>query len=393
MTNKVLVINAGSSTIKWKLFDKELNTIAKGTADRIFVDGTIETSFNGRKHFREVTLNNFDDAVSEVYKDMIEHQVITDVNDITNIGYRVVQGGDIFSTTTILDEEKINQIDDLSILAPLHNPGAVKSIKAFSKKFPNAKRTATFDTSFHTTIDKLNYTYPINKDIAKKLNIRKYGAHGTSHKYITHKVEEILGKDKVNIISMHIGNGASLAAVEDSKSIDTSMGLTPLAGIMMGTRSGDIDPSIIAYATRNLNISAQKFEEILNKESGLLGVSGISQDMRDIVEAMENGNEDAKFTHDLYVQRIVEYTINYINKLKGNVDALVFTAGVAENNPILRKEVINNIHLIDVEIDDERNESEIGDYKLISTDNSKTKVYVIRTDEEWMIAKENLEVK
>ncbi len=391
--SKVLVVNAGSSTIKWKLFEKNnLDVIAEGIADRIFVDGIIETKFNGEKQSREVTLNSHADASAEIVKDLESMKIIQNTEDVTNIGYRVVQGGTIFEVTTILDDEAVKMIDDLSPLAPLHNPGAVQAINAFSSLFKNAIGTATFDTSFHTTIDKVNSTYPMEQKLAKELKIKKYGMHGTSHKYITEKLEEVLGKDKVSFVNLHIGNGASLCAVKDSLSIDTSMGMSPLAGIMMGTRSGDIDPSIHAYVYKEKGIMPDEFDRILNKESGLKGVSGISQDMRDILKAISEGNEQADFTLNLYAQRIIDYTAIYLNKIEVKSDAIVFTAGVGENGVLLRERVINGLKSFGVEMDSEVNSGKIGDVQLISSANSAIPVYVIRTDEELMIAKENLEV-
>jgi len=389
---KILVVNAGSSTIKWKLFlKKDFTVIAEGVADRIFVDGVIETKYNGKKHTREISLNNHDDASQEIYKDLKDLNIIDDVNEVTNIGYRVVQGGTIFTDTTLVGPKEIEQIDELSTLAPLHNPGAVQAMKAFSKIFVNAQGSATFDTSFHSTLPPVNYTYPINQKLAKKHNIRKYGMHGTSHKFITEKMVEITGKEKVNFVNLHIGNGASLCAVKDSKSIDTSMGLTPLAGIMMGTRSGDIDPSIHAFVCKNEGITIDEFDTILNKESGLKGVSGISQDMRDIVSKANEGNEQAKFTLDLYAQKIADYSAIYLNKIGKDIDGIVFTAGVGENAYYIRKAVINKINVLNFEIDDKKNEGKIGEYSLISTDSSLP-IYVIRTDEELMIAKEAIKV-
>ena len=391
--SKVLVINAGSSTIKWKLFTKDaLEVIAEGVADRIFVDGFIETKFKGEKHKRDVLLNSHVEASEEIVKDLRDLKIIEDASDVTNIGYRVVQGGTLFDTTTVLNDKIVQDIFELSPLAPLHNPGAVEAIKAFQALFVNAVGTATFDTSFHTTISKVNSTYPIEQKLAKELKIKKYGMHGTSHKYITHKLEEVLGKEKVSFVSLHIGNGASLCAIKDSKSIDTSMGMSPLAGVMMGTRSGDIDPSIHAYVYKQKGIMPEDFDKILNKESGIKGVSGISQDMRDIIKAIKEGDEQAIFTMDLYAQKIIDYAAIYLNKINVKSDALVFTAGVGENSRMLREKVLNGLGLFGIEICDERNNGKIGDVTLISKDSSPIPVYVIRTDEELMIAKENLEI-
>ena len=391
--SKVLVVNAGSSSMKWKLFNKDdLSVVAEGLVERIFVDGVVETKFNGEKQRREVTLNSHAEASAEVVADLKSMNIIENIEDITNIGYRVVQGGSIFKGSALIDEKSLKQIEDLSPLAPLHNPGAVQAIKAFQAIFTNAIGTATFDTSFHSTISEVNYTYPIDQKLAKELNIRKYGMHGTSHKFITRKLEETLKQETVSFVNLHIGNGGSLCAVKDSKSFDTSMGLSPLAGIMMGTRSGDIDPSIHAYVYKEKGILPDAFDKMLNSESGLKGVSGFSSDMRDIRKAVNEGNEQAILAYNLYVQKIIDYTAIYLNKIGKKSDAIVFTAGVGENSTNVRKDVVSGLALFGIKIDQEKNTGKIGDVELISTEDSSVPVYVIRTDEELMIAKDNLDI-
>ena len=386
---KILVINAGSSTIKWKLFEKDnLEVIAEGVADRIHVDGQIITKFNGKKTEREVNLPTHTEAAVEIIKDLETHKIIEDLSTIKFVGNRVVQGGDIFPESTIINDKELKQISDLGVLAPLHNPGAVLAIEAFKKILPDAQYSATFDTSFHTTIPAINNTYPMNQELAKKHKIKRYGAHGTSHRYITLELEKVLGKKNVTFVSMHIGNGASLCAVKDSKSFDTSMGLTPLAGIMMGTRSGDIDPSIHKYVVEQEGITVEEFDRILNKESGLKGVSGVSQDMRDVTEAALKGNKQAEFAMDLYAQKVADYVATYHNKLGGKIDALVFTAGVGENSSIIRGKIIDKLHFAKIKLDKSKNEAKFDDVNLITTDDSEVKVYIIRTDEELLIAKD-----
>lgn len=386
---KILVINAGSSTIKWKLFEKDnLEVIAEGVADRINVDGQIITKFNGKKTEREVNLPTHTEAAVEIIKDLETHKIIEDLSTIKFVGNRVVQGGDVFPKSTIINDKELKQISDLGVLAPLHNPGAVLAIEAFEKILPDAQYSATFDTSFHTTIPAINNTYPMNQELAKKHKIKRYGAHGTSHRYITLELEKILDKKNVTFVSMHIGNGASLCAVKESKSFDTSMGLTPLAGIMMGTRSGDIDPSIHKYVVEQEGITVQEFDRILNKESGLKGVSGISQDMRDVTEAALKGNKQAEFAMDLYAQKVADYVATYYNKLGGKIDALVFTAGVGENSSIIRGKIIDKLHFAKIKLDKSKNEAKFDDVNLITTDDSEVKVYIIRTDEELLIAKD-----
>lgn len=388
--DKVLVINAGSSSIKWKLFNQnDLSVIAAGLVERIFVDGVVETSFQDQKHTREISLNSHLDGSKAIVQDLEKLKIIADLKEVKYIGFRVVQGGSEFSKTTVINEKVLQKIKDLSSLAPLHNPGAAETIKAFMALMPHAQASATFDTSFHTTIPAINHVYPINYELAEKYNIKKYGFHGTSHQYIAEKLAEILKQKTVNFVNLHIGNGASLCAIRNSKSFDTSMGLTPLAGVMMGTRSGDIDPSIHGYLMKEANMSIEEVDDMILKNSGLKGISGISQDLRDVAKAAEKGNSKAVFALDLYAQKIADYLANYLNKVK-TPEAIVFTAGVGENSAEMRQQIINKIHLIDLEIDAHANQKIDGDYQLISTTNSALPIYVIRTDEELMIAKEAL---
>ncbi len=391
--NKILVINAGSSTIKWKVFaEANLDLIAEGVADRIGIDGLIVTKYNGQKHTEETTLKNHLEGIQGIVNSLKSINIIKDVKEITSIGHRVVHGGAEFKTSAILTEENINKIDELSVLAPLHNPNAVSVIRACTDIFGEVFQTATFDTSFHTTIPKVNSTYPINKVIADELKIKKYGFHGTSHRYITQALQEILKKDSVTFINAHVGNGASMCAIKDSKSFDTSMGLTPLAGLMMGTRSGDIDPSIIKFIMDNKKMSIDEIDTLLNKESGMKGVSGISSDMRDVEDEIAKGNTDAIFTFELYVQRAVDIIAQYANKLGNQLDALVFTAGIGENDVTFREQVVKKLTFDKIIIDSELNNVRSGKPRLISTPESNVPVYVIPTNEELMIAQDNKEL-
>ncbi|VEU70126.1 acetate/propionate family kinase [Mycoplasmopsis glycophila] len=390
--NKVLVINAGSSSIKISLFNKsDLSLIASGIAERITLpEGALSIKYNGEKHSKTLPLPTHEVAVEEIYKLMQEISLIEDKKEIEYIGFRVVQGGNYFSDSTIINEDVISKIEECAIYAPLHNPGALMAIRGFQKVFPQAKLTVDFDTAFHATINKVNSTYGLPYEITEKYNIKRYGAHGISHQFITQKLAQILGKDKVTFINLHLGNGASLCAVKDSKSFDTSMGLTPLAGVMMGTRSGDIDPSIHQFLMKELNMNIDEFTDLLNKKSGVLGVSGLSSDMRDIRDAIDEGHERATFALELYAQKIVDYVAAYANKIGGEIDALVFTAGVGENDPDLRQIICNKLFFKKFEIDPKINFEKFGEYKLISTPNSEVSVYVIRTNEELVIAKNAL---
>ncbi|TNK85721.1 acetate/propionate family kinase [Mycoplasmopsis pullorum] len=391
---KVLVINAGSSSIKLTLFDKDtLEPLASGLAERITLPiGMVTLKFNGSKQEHEVALPDHSVAVQVIIDMMMSMQVINEVNEIEYIGFRIVQGGPYFDRSSKLSECEIELIEKVSMYAPLHNPGAVQAINAFRKFMPHAKLSANFDTAFHTTINKVNSPYPIPRELSEKYGIKKYGAHGISHRFITQKLSNILNKDKVNFVNLHIGNGASLCAVKDSLSFDTSMGLTPLAGIMMGTRSGDIDPSIHQFVLNATGIDINEFTDILNKKSGLLGVSGVSSDMRDIVGAARSGNEQAQFALDLYSQKIADYTAIYLNKIGPKIDAIVFTAGVGENSPYVRQNVLSRLNILNIKLDNELNFSKIDDFKLISSPESSIPVYVIRTNEELLIAQDALKL-
>ncbi|WP_406617072.1 acetate/propionate family kinase [Mycoplasmopsis adleri] len=394
MNKKVLVINAGSSSIKLQLLDKEkLFVVASGLAERITLEGfgAVTIKAASSKVTREVPLPDHKVAVEHILEMLEELHIIDDIKEIELIGFRVVHGGPFFTHTVKLTNKEIDLIEQAKIYAPLHNPGAVQAMRAFQKVMPDAKMSVDFDTAFHTSIPDVNAIYPIPLQISEKYKIRRYGAHGISHEYIMLKVRELLKKDKVNVLSMHIGNGASLCAIKDNKSFDTSMGLTPLAGIMMGSRSGDIDPSIHEFVINQTGMDIHEFTNMLNKQSGMLGVSELSSDLRDITAAILNGNKKAQFAFDLYCQRIIDYAASYANKL-GKVDAIVFTAGVGENTPELREKVIENLHFANIEIDKDLNWKPYDDYVELSTKNSEVKVYVIRTNEELLIAKHAIDL-
>lgn len=393
---KVLVINAGSSSIKWALFNKNnLEQTANGLAERIGVDGALSLSFDSKKVSKETVMQNHLEAVKEILKMWEENRVIQNIEEIELIGFRVVHGGKYFNKATRLDAKAVDLIEECSKFAPLHNPAAIQAIKAFQEIMPKAKLSANFDTAFHATIPQINSTYPMNAALAEKHGIKKFGFHGTSHYFISQKLAEILGKDQVTLVNMHLGNGSSLCAIKDSKSYDTTMGFTPLAGLMMGTRSGDIDPSIHEFVMKEEKISIEDFTNVLNKQSGLLGISGSSSDMRDLVAKANNGDAKALFATDLFAKTIVDYLVSYINKIGPNVDALVFTAGIGENSADVRKNVISRIHFANIKLDPTKNEKhpkDIGEVELISTPDSVIPVYIIRTNEELMIAKDAIKL-
>ncbi|AIA29466.1 acetate kinase [Mycoplasmopsis californica HAZ160_1] len=393
MSKKLLVINAGSSSIKLQLFEKsDLSVIASGLAERITLnDGIITIKENDKKHVKNIDMPNHTVAAEAILDLMAEIKLIENVEDIDVIGFRVVHGGTFFTKTAEINDEVIGVIEKCSDYAPLHNPGALQAINAFRNVLPKAKLAAEFDTSFHTSIPDVNAVYPIPMEWTEEYGIRRFGFHGISHQFITEKMQEILGKDTVNIVNAHVGNGASICAIKDSKSIDTTMGLTPLAGIMMGTRSGDVDPAIIEFVCSRSGLSVSEVTSALNKKSGLLGVSGISSDMRDIEKGIAENNKRAIFAWDLYVQKIVDFIANYANKV-GKLDAIVFTAGVGENAPDLRRDVISKLKFANIEINSDKNYGKIADYELISTPESEIKVYVVRTNEELLIAQNALKL-
>ncbi|TPD99561.1 acetate/propionate family kinase [Metamycoplasma equirhinis] len=387
--SKILIINAGSSSIKWNLFSEKLNVEAKGVAQRIkMATGILSLDFKGQKEDIEMPLPTFLDTVKKLVSLWKERGIIADFSEIKQVAFRIVNGGPNLQSTSEVTEKTISYLKESLDLAPVHNPGALEAILAFREYLPKAKMTMHFDTSFHKTLPEIAYTYPINKKIASELNVRKYGFHGLNHHYIALKTAEILNKKSVNAVSLHIGNGASLCAIQDGKSIDTSMGFTPLAGIMMGTRSGDVDPSVIPYIMKHKNLTIDEAMKLLNEESGMLGVSQVSSDIRDI-HKVRGENSQAQFAMNLYVTRIADYLITYLNKIEGKIDAIVFTAGIGENDDYVREQVINKIHLLNLKIDKTANENRnFKDYKLISTKESELPIFVIKAEEEMYIAKE-----
>lgn len=388
---KIISINAGSSSLKFSLINMENeNVIANGVFERIGIDGKYTIKFNGQKYEKEEQLNNHNDAVNILLKELINLKIVNTLDEIEGVGHRVVQGKDIFDKTVIVDDEVMKKLDSIKHFAPLHNPANMLGIEAFKKALPNVPNTVVFDTAFHQTMNKETYLYAVPYEWYEKYGIRKYGAHGTSHRYITETTAQILNTDKFKLISCHIGNGASITAIKDEKCIDTSMGFTPLAGVMMGTRSGDIDPSLLPPVMENENKNIDEIINDLNKKSGVLGLSGISSDMRDLETAYNEGNERAILTMNKYVRRITDYIAQYYVLLNG-ADVIAFTAGVGENSPLIRKLVCDNLACLGVKIDEEKNNIR-GKQALISTPDSKIKVYVIPTDEELMIARDTLEL-
>ncbi len=392
----VLVINCGSSSLKYQLINMENeDVLAKGLAERIGLDGVVKHKAEGKEEVKlEDKLNDHKDAIKVVLNLLVDEKVgaIKSLEEIDVVGHRVVHGGEKFASSVIIDDEVIEAMEDCIDLAPLHNPPNIIGIKACKELMPNVKMTGVFDTAFHQTMSKKAYIYPLPYELYEELGVRKYGFHGTSHKYVANRVAELIGEDieDLKIVTCHLGNGASATAIRGGKSVDTSMGLTPLEGLAMGTRSGSIDPAIITFLMNKKNMSIQEVDELLNKKSGVLGISGVSNDFRDIEKAAEEGNERAKLALDKFYYIVRKYIASYTAAM-GGIDVLVFTAGLGENSIGARKAICEDLEFLGIEIDDENNNVR-GKEQLISKEDKKVKVYVIPTNEELMIAREALEI-
>ena len=385
---KILSVNAGSSSLKFQMYEMpEEKVLISGVFERIGLDGGMYTiKINGEKTKKEKELKDHSVAVQTLIDELLENKIISSLDEIKGVGHRLVHGGEKYAESVVITEDVIKTVDELSDLAPLHNPANLIGVRTFMELIPNAVQVGCFDTAFHQTMARREYLYPVPYEWYEKFGVRRYGFHGMSHNYIANRAAEILGKKDARIISCHIGNGGSLCAIKDGKSIDTSMGFTPNAGLMMGSRSGDIDATLIPYIMNKTGESLEEVINDLNKKSGYLGVSGISSDSRDIEDAAKEGNERAILAQDMYVEKIVNYIAEYYLEL-GGADAIVFTAGVGENSKETRKAIIDRLAPLGIKIDDERNNVR-GEEKLISTDDSTVKVYIIPTDEEVMIARD-----
>ncbi|WP_204120169.1 acetate/propionate family kinase [Levilactobacillus wangkuiensis] len=388
---KSLAINAGSSTLKFKLFEMPAESvIAEGAIERIGLGNSlVEIKYgDGQKYETHEDVDDHSAAIQLMLNQLTDLKIITDFNEITGIGHRVVAGGQEFKDSAIIDDEVLQKIKDLSEYAPLHNPAAALGIEAFKKILPNVLSVAVFDTSFHTSMPQENYMYAIPYEYYEKYGARKYGAHGTSHRYVAGRAAAMLGKPlkDLKLITMHLGAGGSITAIKDGKSFDTSMGFTPLAGIEMATRSGDIDASLVAYLMEKLNIDKPNdMINILNKKSGLIGVSGVSADMRGL-EKVQAKNPRAKLARDMFINRIIRYVGSYLAEL-GGADAIVFTAGVGENDIMIRQEVADKLSYFGIGVDPEKNNIR-GVERDLSVAGSKIKTLLIPTDEELMIVRD-----
>lgn len=385
---KILAVNAGSSSLKFQCYEMpEEKVLISGVFERIGIDNSFYTiKLNGEKIRKDVDLSNHSVAVGFLTKELLENNIVESLDEIKAVGHRTVQGADKISKSVIIDEIVEDIIDEYKTLAPLHNPASLVGIKAFKEFMPNACHVAVFDTAFHQTMEEEAFMYAVPYEWYKDYAVRKYGMHGTSHRYVSGRINEILGRTDTKVIVCHLGNGGSLSAVLNGKCIDTSMGLTPNAGIMMGSRCGDVDAGVIPYIMKMTGMSVDEVDTALNKQSGLLGISGVSSDSRDVEESANEGNKRAILAQKMYVRRVVEYIAKYY-VLLGGCDALCFTAGLGENSISTRKSIIDKLSVLGIKLDDEKNNVR-GEERLISSKDSTVPCYVIPTNEEVMIARD-----
>ena len=390
---KILSVNAGSSSLKFQVYEMpEEKVLINGYIEKIGLEDCFWTiKVNGEKIKNAKYLANHTEAVAVLIDELFKNNIVERLEEIKGVGHRVLHGGEKYTDSVIITDEVIDNIESLTKLGPLHHPGNLAGIQAIKKVLPEVPMVAVFDTAFHQTMPKENYIYPVPYEWYKKYGVRKYGFHGTSHKYITIKMKEKIGTDNVNLIICHIGSGASITAVKDGKSFDTTMGLTPLEGLMMGTRSGSIDPSIIEYIMKETNMDVSEINNALNKQSGFLGIAGVS-DCRDVETKMEANDELASLAFHMYCDRIIKYITQYYIELDGKVDAIVFTAGVGENGIMVRKYILDKLRPLGIAIDENKND-QIASYRVIhegviSSNTSKIEVIVLPTDEEIMIVKD-----
>ena len=394
---KLLCVNAGSSSLKFQLFEMpEEKVIISGYIEKIGLEDSFwTTKINGEKIKGAKYLKNHTEAVQVLIDELLTHKAVESLDEIKGVGHRVLHGGEKYSDSVLINEEVVQSIRDLTKLGPLHHPGNLAGIEAMQAALPEVPMVAVYDTAFHQTMPKENYLFPVPMEWYTEYGVRKYGFHGTSHKYITTKMKEKLGKEDVNLIICHIGSGASISAVKDGKCYDTTMGLTPLDGLMMGTRSGAIDPSIIEYVCNETGKTVSEITNDLNKRSGLLGVAGYS-DSRDVENAAAEGNENAKLAITMYNNRIAKYIAEYYIELEGKVDAIVFTAGVGENGREARADILGRLLPLGIKVDADVNDN-IASYKdqsegIISAEDSSVAVWVVPTNEELMIIKDTYEL-
>lgn len=390
---KILSVNAGSSSLKFQAYEMpEEKILMKGRFERIGINNSFYTIWiNGEKIKKEIDLPNHEAAFKIVTEELLNYKVVKNLDEIDAIGHRVLHGAEMYSESTVIDDEVIRNIESIIDLGPLHLPANIMGIKAAMKAFPKAKQVACFDTNFHQTMKEDRYIYAVPYEWYTKYGVRKYGFHGMSHKYVSNRAMELLDKDFANVIVCHLGQGGSISAVRDGRCIDTTMGFTPNCGTIMGSRSGSIDYSIIPYMMKKTGKSIEEIDNILNKESGMLGISGISSDFRDIDEAIAQKDKGAILAHHAYVNSIVKYIAQYYVEL-GGVDAICFTAGVGENAPHIRRMILDRLSCLGIKCDREENDKHRGEEALISTPDSTVKCFVIPTDEEVVIARDTYQL-
>ena len=389
----VLIINAGSSSLKYQLMNPETGAVsAKGLCERIYIDGRLTHNANGKKVVKDIPMPTHSEAIQAVLAILVDpvDGVIKSTDEIDAVGHRVLHGGMEFFDSSIINDEVIAAIEKCIPLGPLHNPANLMGIRACQAVMPTTPQVAVFDTAFHMTMPPMAYRYAIPTEYYKNDSIRRYGFHGTSHKYVTKRAIELMGRKDIKLVNCHLGNGSSLSAVKDGKCQDTSMGLTPLAGVPMGTRSGDIDPAVVQFVMNKYGMSADECLNMLNKKSGVLALSGISSDFRDIEEGAKDGNADCELALDKFAYEVRKYIGSYAAAL-GGLDCLVFTAGVGENSASMRARICQGLEFLGVKIDPEKNNVR-GKEAIISTDDSKVTVWVIPTNEELMIAQDTAEL-
>jgi acetate kinase len=387
----VFVLNAGSSSLKYQLINAQTAEVkASGLVERIGIDGILKHEIGENKKLTfEVAIPTHKEAIELVLNTLThdETKVINSIEEIEAIGHRVVHGGEFFKESTLIDDEVIAKIEELIPLAPLHNPANILGIKICRELMPKVPNVATFDTAFHQTMPPENYLYAVPYGDYTEHHLRKYGFHGTSHYYVSNEMIKILNKKDSKVIVCHLGNGSSVCAVKDGKSISTSMGLTPLEGLIMGTRSGDIDAGVIPYLMEKKGLNTNQILDYLNKKSGILGVSGISSDLREVIKAANDGDKRSKITIEMLCNRIKKYLCSYAG-LMGGVDAICFTAGIGENSDLIREKVCDGLSFMGIELDIEKNKIRESGNREINTKTSKTKIYIIPTNEELVIAKD-----
>lgn len=389
---KIISINAGSSSLKFSLFNMDNEElIASGYFERVGIENSFYTiKYNGEKIREDVDMPDCKVAVEILLDRLVTLGILESIDEIQGVGHRIVSGGEKYTKSVIITDKVIQDLIDLKDFAPLHNPAHVLAVKAFREVLPNVTMVAVFDTAFHQTMDEVSYLYPVPYSWYKEHGVRKYGAHGTSHRYVSDLISKHMKKNELKVIVCHLGSGGSISAIKNGVCVDTSMGFTPLAGIMMGTRSGDIDPSIIPYVMEKEGLNASEVVSVLNKQSGFLGLSQKYSDVRDILEAVEKKDKQCKLALDKYVRTVVNYIASYYVELEG-VDAICFTAGVGENSIPTRKLILEKLACLGVKFNEEKN-NVMGEFRDITGKGSKIKIFIVPTNEELMIARDTLDL-